>query len=492
MKRFVGFFVFLWVGFGSVWGVYEPTESDENLMEKIDAMIDKLSVSHASGIAETLKVHRGKFDSSTKKSWFFYNINISLWKKWAEYKSKEDESLPVLDQKTFDLLMNHIDPAVADYEIVILEFTDLECPFCARHHTAGTLQTVVDAYPEVSYATLAFPLSFHPLARPAAEAMLCAQTYASYDAATELKDELLTNGLDSVDDIQSALTTLWLTSTSLTRCISTNEMTPTVDQQMALWKSMWAQWTPANILFHMPTKKYFLISGAVSAERFDEPVRAMLEWDWSYFDVESPPSVAPGWWWAPTPEPVTQADSLDRAEFLTTAHILWNPEASVSVIEFSDVQCPFCRRHTLAGTLDQVLQKYGDDINIIFGHFPLSFHPNAQQAGEAIECAGKIWWEQWFFDFKAAYYQAGGDASLSIAKTAAESVGLDGDELIDCVESGEFTQLVQDSMAFGQSLWVTGTPGHIILDTQTLETTKISGAVPAESFDEAIKRILNK
>ena len=58
--------------------MYEPTESDENLMEKIDAMIDKLSVSHASGIAETLKVHRGKFDSSTKKSWFFYNINISL------------------------------------------------------------------------------------------------------------------------------------------------------------------------------------------------------------------------------------------------------------------------------------------------------------------------------------------------------------------------------------------------------------------------------
>jgi len=60
------------------------------------------------------------------------------------------------------------------------------------------------------------------------------------------------------------------------------------------------------------------------------------------------------------------------------------------VIEFSDVQCPFCSRHTLAGTLDQVLQKYGDDINIIFGHFPLSFHPNAQQAGEALECAGKI------------------------------------------------------------------------------------------------------
>jgi len=116
--------------------------------------------------------------------------------------------LPTLDDAKYKYLINQLDPVVADHEIVILEFTDLECPFCARHHTAGTLQTVVDAYPEVSYATLAFPLSFHPLARPAAEAMLCAQTYASYDAATELKDELLTNGLDSVDDIQSALTTL--------------------------------------------------------------------------------------------------------------------------------------------------------------------------------------------------------------------------------------------------------------------------------------------
>jgi len=114
----------------------------------------------------------------------------------------------VLDQKTFDLLMNHIDPAVADHEIVILEFTDLECPFCARHHTAGTLQTVVDAYPEVSYATLAFPLSFHPLARPAAEAMICIQKYSSYDAAMEFKNELLTNGLDTIDDIQETLLTL--------------------------------------------------------------------------------------------------------------------------------------------------------------------------------------------------------------------------------------------------------------------------------------------
>jgi len=47
-------------------------------------------------------------------------------------------------------------------------------------------------------------------------------------------------------------------------------------------------------------------------------------------------------------------------------------------------------RHVTNGTLDTVQEKYGDDVNVIFAHFPLSFHPLAQKAGEAIECAGKL------------------------------------------------------------------------------------------------------
>lgn len=161
------------------------------------------------------------------------------------------------------------------------------------------------------------------------------------------------------------------------------------------------------------------------------------------------------------------------------------------MIEFSDVQCPFCQRHVNNGTLDQVAEKYGDDVNVIFAHFPLSFHANAQKAGEAIECAGKIGGAEKFFAFKKAYFAAGGDSSMAIAEKAATEVGLDAAAMMECVDGGEFAQKVKDHMAFGQGMGVTGTPGNIVINNETLDTTKISGAVPATAFDAAISAIVN-
>lgn len=197
---------------------------------------------------------------------------------------------------------------------------------------------------------------------------------------------------------------------------------------------------------------------------------------------------------APTPAPApaapTKADQAAVDTFMETAYIAGNKDAKVSVIEFSDVQCPFCQRHVNNGTLDQVAEKYGDDVNIIFAHFPLSFHQNAQKAGEAIECAGKIAGEEGFFAFKKAFFARGGDSSMAIAKEAAGDAGIDATELETCVNGGEFAQKVTDQMAFGRSLGVTGTPGNIVLNNETLEFTKVSGAVPATAFDASITSYL--
>lgn len=84
----------------------------------------------------------------------------------------------------------------------------------------------------------------------------------------------------------------------------------------------------------------------------------------------------------PAPPPITVPKSLSQSDyddFLKTAYVQGNKDAPVSIIEFSDVQCPFCQRHTNNETLDMVLEKYGDEVNVIYGHFPLSFHQNAQK-----------------------------------------------------------------------------------------------------------------
>ena len=94
---------------------------------------------------------------------------------------------------------------------------------------------------------------------------------------------------------------------------------------------------------------------------------------------------------APAPAAASKMDLKELQAFYDSSYIEGNKDAKVTVIEFSDVECPFCQRHNNNGTLDTVMEKYGDDVNVIFAHFPLSFHATAQKAGEALECAGKTW-----------------------------------------------------------------------------------------------------
>jgi protein-disulfide isomerase len=69
---------------------------------------------------------------------------------------------------------------------------------------------------------------------------------------------------------------------------------------------------------------------------------------------------------APTATAPSQADATKLSEFYKTAYIEGNKQASISVIEFSDIECPFCQRHTNNGTLDTVAKKYGDKLSIAF------------------------------------------------------------------------------------------------------------------------------
>ncbi len=92
---------------------------------------------------------------------------------------------------------------------------------------------------------------------------------------------------------------------------------------------------------------------------------------------------------------------------------------------------------------------------------------------------------------KKAYFAKGGDSNMTIARESAEEAGLDADAVMDCVDGGEFAQKVKDQMAFGRTLGVTGTPGNIVLNNETMEFTKVSGAVPASAFDASISAYLN-
>lgn len=155
--------------------------------------------------------------------------------------------------------------------------------------------------------------------------------------------------------------------------------------------------------------------------------------------------------------------------------------APVTIVEFSDFECPFCQRG--ASTLDKVVEKYGDKVRVVFRHFPLSFHPNAQKAAEAAMCAhdeGKFWQ---MHDLLFANQRALDEASL---KGYAKQLGLDEAKFAACLQSGEKASIVTSDMAAGQKVGVTGTPAFFI------NGIELTGAQPLEEFEAIIDRELEQ
>jgi protein-disulfide isomerase len=149
--------------------------------------------------------------------------------------------------------------------------------------------------------------------------------------------------------------------------------------------------------------------------------------------------------------------------------------APITMIEFSDFQCPFCQR--AYATVQQVLSTYGDRIRFVYRHYPLPNHPAAGPAAEASLCAdeqGQFWP---YHDRLFANAERLSDADL---KRHAVDVGLDAAKFNACFDSHKFQDEVAEDFAAGNSLGVNGTPAFFV------NGRLLSGAQPFEAFKELI------
>jgi protein-disulfide isomerase len=149
--------------------------------------------------------------------------------------------------------------------------------------------------------------------------------------------------------------------------------------------------------------------------------------------------------------------------------------APITIIEYSDYQCPFCAR--VNPTLDQVRKAYGDQVRIVFKDFPLPNHPEAPKAAEAAHCAGEQgkYWE--LHDRLFANQQA---LQVPMLKEHARAVGLDMNAFNQCLDSGKHTQRVADNLRSGEALGVQSTP------TLYVNGRPVIGAQPFDFFKSVI------
>jgi protein-disulfide isomerase len=177
---------------------------------------------------------------------------------------------------------------------------------------------------------------------------------------------------------------------------------------------------------------------------------------------------------------VTDAPSLGRAD------------APVTIVEFSDYQCPFCKRFYTT-TLPALKKDYIDagKVRYVFRDFPLEeLHSHARKAAEAAHCAGE---QGKYWQMHDALFQNQGTLELPQLAEHARAVGLDSLLFNRCMSSGRNAARINQGLADGAAAGVQGTPGFVIGSTKTgdiVEGTFIRGAQPLNTFRQIIEHLL--
>lgn len=196
---------------------------------------------------------------------------------------------------------------------------------------------------------------------------------------------------------------------------------------------------------------------------------------------------------AANPEPADGKLTVDQAKKVPAVtgkdHMAGDKNASVYLIEYSDLQCPFCSR--FHPTIQKVLEDYKGKVAVVYRHFPLdSIHPKARPAAIAAECVASLSGEDSFWKFidKVFADQAG---TLDKLTDVAKGLGVDEEDFTKCITEKKVETVINDDYEGGSGAGITGTPGSFVVNKKTGDTWLVSGALPFESLkvtlDEALK-----
>ncbi len=359
----------------------------------------------------------------------------------------------------------------ADALVTIIEFSDYECPYCRKAHEP--LMDALADHDDVRLIFKHFPLPMHAHAIPAARAAWAAQQQGKF---WEMHEHLFEAG-GKVDDIEQVAERMGLDVSRF----RTDMMSEAAAQALEADRH-------AAGLLGIGSTPHFVINGrhvrgALARDHWDQVIEAERDEAQALIDEGTPRSGIYERLMRDASErrAKPRQDGPDPSKRHAVPAGVGRPslgpdDAPITVVEFSDFQCPFCAR--LAPTMHELVTRH-PDVRVVFRQLPLPNHPVARPAAAATLAAhrqGKFW------DMHDALFAMGGRIAADDLERIAEEIGLDMQQFEADRSSAEVEQLIAEDEALAGELGVRGTPGSFV------NGMFVGGAQPAETFDEVIAR----
>jgi protein-disulfide isomerase len=369
-----------------------------------------------------------------------------------------------------------------DALVTVVLFGDLECPFTGR--ILKTVQALEQKYGPADLRVVwkDEPLPFHAHARPAAEAAEAVFTLGKADAFWRFWEQALAHQTDlTAASFEAWAALAGVDVESFRRLVASHAAAAKVDADLALAQRLHADGTPTFFI------NGTVVVGAQPLDRFDALVASELEAARARVSSGVSREVvyadrAGTNWKEPVAEPPPEEEKEDTTTVwavpVGASPVLGKASALVTIVEFSDFQCPYCK--AAEATMKEIARAYGDKVRLVWKDEPLPFHPRALPAAEVAREARAEKGDAGFWAAHDAIFKAAPDLEDDDLLKLAAGLGLDKGRVASAIHARRFAAQIQTDEDAAEDVHADGTP-HFFINGR-----RLAGAQPFEAFKSII------